>query len=165
MRDIQPEDAPELLQLMLVLDQETTFMMYEEGERKPDMNRINQLIQAAVEGDHFLYVAENNKTIVGFISAQRGEPKRIRHTAYIVVGIRKAFWGQGLGTRFFEALDEWAKENGVTRLELTVMCHNKTAFALYQKCGFLVEGTKKNSMYVNGAYVDEYYLSKLLDTN
>lgn len=37
----------------------------------------------------------HGQEIVGFLSAERGVPNRIRHTAYIVVGIRKAFQGIG----------------------------------------------------------------------
>jgi RimJ/RimL family protein N-acetyltransferase len=33
---------------------------------------------------------------------------------------------------------------------------------LYEKSGFVVEGIKKNAMFVDGEYVDEYYMAKLL---
>ena len=74
-----------------------------------------------------LLVAENYKEIIGFISAQRGQPNRIKHTAYIVVGVRKAFQGKGIGSEFFKRLDLWSRQNSITRLELMVMCHNKIA--------------------------------------
>ncbi len=70
--------------------------------------------------------------------------------------------GRGSEPHFFKQLDKWANEKGVTRLELTVMCINDAARHLYEKNGFVVEGTKKNSMVVDGTYVDEYYMAKLL---
>lgn len=42
------------------------------------------------------------------------------------------------------------------------MCHNEAALHLYEKNGFQREGIKKNSMVVNGQFVDEYYMAKLL---
>ncbi|MEO2582607.1 GNAT family N-acetyltransferase, partial [Clostridium tertium] len=104
---------------------------------------------------------DDTENIIGFLSAQRGVPKRIRHTAYIVVGIREAFRGIGIGKKLFSELDIWAKENDITRLELTVVCRNNVAKHLYEQNGFKVEGIKKNSMIVDGKYVDEYYMAKL----
>jgi len=115
-----------------------------------------------LEGKNLLLVAEYGGEIVGFISAQRGSLNRVKHTAYIVVGIRREFQGKGIGKEFFKRLGIWAKDKGVTRLELTVMCPNTIAKNLYEKNGFVVEGIKKNSMIVDGEYVDEFYMAKLL---
>jgi RimJ/RimL family protein N-acetyltransferase len=41
------------------------------------------------------------------------------------------------------------------------MYPNTSAKHLYEKNGFNVEGIKKNSMIVDGKYVDEYYMAKL----
>jgi len=60
------------------------------------------------------------------------------------------------------ALEEWAQFNGYHRLELTVMESNVAAKKLYSKCGFVEEGVKRDSMKINGAYVNEFYMSKLL---
>ena len=61
-----------------------------------------------------------------------------------------------------QALESWAMENNCHRLELTVMSHNERAVALYTKCGFEREGVKRDSLFVNGKYVNEYYMSKLI---
>jgi RimJ/RimL family protein N-acetyltransferase len=56
----------------------------------------------------------------------------------------------------------WAHRHRVHRLELTVMAHNAAAVALYEKAGFVIEGTRRHSMLIDGSYVDEYYMAKLL---
>jgi RimJ/RimL family protein N-acetyltransferase len=48
-------------------------------------------------------------------------------------------------------------------MELTVMAHNRSAVSPYQKFGFVVQGTRRDSMLVEGNYVDEYYMARLLD--
>ena len=58
-------------------------------------------------------------------------------------------------------LEAWADEHEITRLELTVMAHNERAQRLYLSRGFEIEGTKRNSMRVDGAYVDELYMAKV----
>ena len=161
-REIEYSDADALWQMQFQLDKETSYMMYEPNERVRNDKLINNLIKNAVEGKALLLVAEDEKQIVGFLSAQRGGPNRIKHTAYIVVGIRKAYRGQGIGSEFFKRLDSWARTKNITRLELTVMCTNHIAKKLYEKNGFVIEGTKKNSMLVDGEYVDEFYMAKLL---
>ncbi len=42
------------------------------------------------------------------------------------------------------------------------MTYNTAGIALYKKMGFEIEGTKRNSLFIDGKYVDEYYMSKLL---
>lgn len=157
----QLEDANNFLNMSLSLDKETKFMLLEPDERPNDINRIQGMIQQSVNGYNFLLVAKEEGNIIGFLSAQRSLPKRIRHVAYIVVGIRETYRGQGIGTKFFSELDLWAKENSITRLELTVMCPNTIAKHLYEKNGFEIEGVKKKSMLVDGDYVDEFYMAKL----
>lgn len=92
-----------------------------------------------------------------------GEFRRNKHSVYVVIGILAAFTGRGIGTLLFQAMEGWARAKHIHRLELTVMVHNHAALALYQKMGFKIEGTKRDSLLVDGAYVDEYYMAKLLD--
>jgi RimJ/RimL family protein N-acetyltransferase len=43
------------------------------------------------------------------------------------------------------------------------MAHNERGIALYKKCGFEIEGMKKKSLYIDGEWIDEYYMGKILD--
>lgn len=164
-RPAQAEDAEPFFSMMCFLDGETPFMMYEPDERgkTTDAAGLRERIDAAVSmGDLLLIAEESDKSIVGYIWAERGRMKRILHTAYIVVGIRKAYQHQGIGTRFFRDLDTWARKNGVLRLELTVECANTPARRLYEKNGFVVEGKRMKSMKLGDELVDEFYMAKLL---
>lgn len=161
-REIKLSDAAAFWQMQFELDKDTNYMMYEPNERTKNLSLINSLIQNSLDGNDLLLVAEEDKDIIGYLSAQRGVPNRIKHTAYIVVGIRKAFQGKGIGSELFKRLDLWAMKNAITRLELTVMCPNEMAKHLYEKNDFVIEGIKKNSMLVNGEYIDEFYMAKLL---
>lgn len=70
---------------------------------------------------------------------------------------------QEIGSKFFNMLDEWAGKNWIVRLELIFECVNTGAKHLYEKNGFTVEGVRPKSMKVNGRFVDEYYMGKILD--
>ena len=58
-------------------------------------------------------------------------------------------------------LFDWSKENRITRIELTVRRSNILAISLYTKMGFIEEGIKRNSLYINSKYEDELYMAKI----
>ena len=151
-------DAKAFYNCLKIIDSETDFMMFEPDERVWNEEKIVKNLKD--ENNLFLGAIEDEK-IVGFLSAQRGAFRRIRHTAYVIIGIQKNYCNRKIGTKLFEMLDDWAIKNGIIRLELTVECENKLAIKLYEKMGFSIEGTKKKTMYVNGKYVDEYMMSKI----
>ena len=163
-RPIQVEDTESFFSMMCFLDDETSFMMYEPGEREKttDAMELRKKIDNAISRGDFLLIAEERDNIVGYIWAERGRFNRILHTAYIVVGIREAYRYQGIGTTFFKKLDEWARKNNIVRLELTVECANTAAKHLYEKNGFVVEGRRMKSMKIGDEFVDELYMAKLL---
>lgn len=164
-RKLTADDVENFWDLLNALDLETNYMMYEPKERAQctDIQKWKvDIYNNAVNGRDFLLIALEGNEMIGYIRAERGKFNRISHTAYIVTGILKEYRGKGVGTVFFQHLDKWAKENGILRLELTVECHNKAAKRLYEKSGFEVEGVRKKSMFVEGTFVDEYYMAKIL---
>ena len=161
-RQVEISDAEEFLNLQLELDKETKFMLLEPGEREKDANRTKVMIESILKANDFLFVAEIAGELIGFITASRGNANRIKHRAYVVMGIKKEFHGRGVGTELLYELERWAARCGIRRLELTVMVHNVKAISLYEKFGFVIEGVKKDSMCIDGEYVDEYYMGKIL---
>ena len=161
-RTVIPEDSELLVKMLKQLDTETSFMMYEPGERTATADDMKHRIEQWERSGSLFLLLEDEGELAGFISALRGEPRRIRHSAYLVVGILKDYRGKGYGSMLFRKMEQWARENGITRLELTVMTENEQARHLYEKMGFIMEGKKERSMIVDGRAVDEYYMGKLL---
>ena len=71
-RKIQIEDAANYLDMLLNLDKETKFMMFEPGERPTDINIVKNIIEKSVNGDDLILVATDEENIVGFLSLERG---------------------------------------------------------------------------------------------
>ncbi|MBW6411353.1 GNAT family N-acetyltransferase [Clostridium weizhouense] len=156
------EDWEKYLQMLKQLDTETKNMMFEPGERRTNVEQIKGRI-ATMNGENgIIFLIEDENKIGGFLAAQRGIPNRIRHSAYIVIGMLKEYRGKKFGTKLFEEVEKWALENHITRLELTVVKNNKAAIKLYEKSGFKIEGLKEKSMIIDGNYVDEYYMGKII---
>ena len=161
-RKIETKDSEKFLNMLKQLDNETTNMMWEPGERKTTIDEMDSDINNICNSKSLRLVAEDKGHIIGFLSSERGFAKRISHRAYIVIGVLREYRGKKIGAKLFEKLEKWALENNVTRLELTVMEHNEVAIKLYEKMGFRREGFKKNSLIVDGKYVAEYYMGKII---
>lgn len=163
-RPITLDDAANFLALCQRLDRETRFMLLEPDERQLTVAEQRARIQTILpRANHTILVAEHAGQLVGYVLLQGGDFRRNCHTAHLVIGILQAFTGQGLGARLLAEAEQWARQRAIHRLELTVMTHNTRAVSLYQKCGFVIEGTRRHALMVDGAYVDEYYMGKLLE--
>ncbi len=164
-RQIRMADAKSFLALCLNLDHETKFMMLEPGER--DMSRRDQkkqIEQILKSRNSNLFVAVRESEMVGYIMGLGGEYQRNFHKMHIITGILKDYSGQGLGKRLFKELETWAERNRITRLEMTVMTHNQNAIGLYEKMGFVREGEIRNSVRIDGAFVNEFLMAKIIDS-
>jgi RimJ/RimL family protein N-acetyltransferase len=72
----------------------------------------------------------------------------------------KSFWGRGVGADACNALADFAFETlKLRKIWLTAFCNNPAAVALYQKVGFEIEGTLKQHVFVDGVYIDEYFMA------
>ncbi|MFF2907751.1 GNAT family N-acetyltransferase [Paenibacillus sp. NPDC057934] len=166
LRVLHPGDAEELLNLQHRLDQESSFMLLEPDERRTTVDQLVDMLTSVAASDTSVLIgAEAEGSLVGYLSVRGGNVRRNSHSAYIVIGILQEYQGLGIGSGLFREVDTWAAENGIVRLELTVMTHNEKAVALYQKSGYSIEGTKLKSLKVDGQWVDEYYMSKLLSND
>jgi RimJ/RimL family protein N-acetyltransferase len=166
LRKLVPEDAAELLSLQHQLDQESNFMLLEPDERQTSLQQVKEMVESFANADSSILIgAEAEGKLAGYLSARGGSVRRNRHSAYVVVGILKQYQGMGIGNGLFREMDTWAAVNGIVRLELTVMTHNQRALALYTKFGFVIEGTKRKSLHVDGQWVDEYYMGKILGSS
>ena len=88
-------------------------------------------------------------------------PRR-RHAGQIGMAVRDDWHGKGAGTALIAAAvdlaDKWLN---LMRLELDVYTDNEPAIRLYQKFGFVIEGTLVNYAYRDGQFVDTYIMARL----
>ena len=163
-REMRQDDAEELLRLQHRLDEETTMMMLEPGERRSDLDDARSHVQETLASTNStIIVAESNGRIVGYVEAEGGRYRRIRHTAHVVIGVLRSHQGRGIGRALLAALRSWAVDHGVSRLELTVRADNEPARRLYERAGFVVEGMRRESLRADGEMIDELAMAHLLE--
>lgn len=162
-RRVRLEDAEQLCHLIQQVENDSKYMLFGPGERSVTSEQLQSRI-LAMDGDNgsTILVAESDDMLVGYLMAIGGSSNRTKHTVYLVVGILTGYRGQGIGTELFETIEQWANRHTIQRMELTVAKPNEAGIRLYKKMNFTIEGTKRKSLYIDGNYIDEYYMSKLL---
>nr|WP_275577712.1 GNAT family N-acetyltransferase [Virgibacillus halotolerans] len=163
-REIMASDAEKFAKLTPQVEASSEYMLWEAGERNVQVEQQLKMIKRIEQKENstILVAEKDNNKLVGFLMAVGGNAKRNKHSAYIVIGILKDYRGKGIGTNLFEGLEQWAFNHNIHRLELTVVTRNKAGLSLYKKMGFEIEGTKRHSLFIDGEFVDEYDMSKLL---
>lgn len=88
-------------------------------------------------------------------------PRR-RHVGQIGMAVRDNWQGKGAGSTLMQAAvdlaDRWLN---LSRIELEVYTDNEPAIHLYQKFGFVTEGTHHRFAYRDGQFVDVYAMARL----
>lgn len=162
-REVKIEDADILINLIKNVEAHSNFMLMEPEERKTTPRQMQKQIEDLASRDNStIFVAEKEGVLAGYQIVIGGTAKRVKHSAYIVIGISDQNRGQGIGTALFQRTEQWAKSRHISRLELTVVTENKAGVALYKNSGFEIEGIKRNSLLIEGTFFDEYYMAKLL---
>jgi RimJ/RimL family protein N-acetyltransferase len=162
-REIKPDDAVCFINLIKKVESESKFMLLEPGERKIVEEEQKKRIEVMKKSyNSTIFIAEEDKRLIGYLIAIGGNANRNKHSVYLVIGVLAEYRGRGIGTKLFEQLEKWTKVHYIHRLELTVVTENQAGLQLYKKMGFEIEGTKRQSLYIDGKFVDEYYMSKLV---
>ena len=111
----------------------------------------------------FLLVACVDGEVVGNLGLETHPNRpRMRHAGSIGMAVRDDWQGRGVGTALLRAAldlaDNWLN---LSRVELTVYTDNAAGIALYEKCGFEMEGTHRRYAFREGAYADAYSMARI----
>jgi GNAT superfamily N-acetyltransferase len=88
------------------------------------------------------YVAEDGDRWVGIATGLGDEPDAPGATL-VGMFVEPAARGRGVGRTLVEAVADWARSVGATRLHLWVTSTNDAALGLYRRAGFAPTGKKK----------------------
>ena len=116
------------------------------------VEKEREYLKSFTDSDKQLYlVAEENNEIVGTAVFSGLSKARLSHRAEISISVKKAMWGNHIGTRFMERIIDFAKNTAHTEIiSLEVRSDNERAISLYRRFGFEKIGTFDGYMKVNG---------------
>jgi putative acetyltransferase len=110
-----------------------------------------------------MLVAEEAGQLVGELSVRAVSSRRaVRHVATLGMSVKHSHRRKGVGKALLDAALEWAPTAGIKRIELYVYARNAPAIALYEACGFHVEGTRRGFIKEGDAYLDDVVMGRLL---
>lgn len=151
------------LKEVMVSAENSGFMLFGPGERKLSTAGVEMFAEhVAKQPDSELLLAVIDDSVAGYLMVRGDSSERTKHRAYIAMGVHEAYRGEGVGRTLLTEVEKWAQEKGISRLELTVLAGNSIAIHLYEKLGYEREGIKRQSLKINDAYEDEFFMSKIL---
>ena len=125
-------------------------------------DEIKQKLANPPAGVHRLVaVVKDSQKVVGIIGLHTHQGRRA-HVGAIGMSVHDDYQNQGVGSKLMAAVMDLA-ENwlNLKRLELTVYTDNSKAIHLYEKYGFVIEGTLRQWALRDGAYIDAYTMARL----
>jgi ribosomal protein S18 acetylase RimI-like enzyme len=108
------------------------------------------------------FVALSHETVVGWCDALGYSRVTMKHVYHFGMGLLPAFRHQGIGKRLLQTAMDDAIKKGGTRLELRVYEANLNAKRLYESLGFVTEGMERNSVKIDGVYLNSYVMAKII---
>ena len=165
-REAEPKDAAELVTFLNCVSLETDFTSLDgDGILSTSEEMEIFLDKQASSDNQITLLAFLNDKIAGIVNITADQRKRVRHIGDLFIVIGKRYWNNGLGNLLLEEVIEWAQASGILRrLQLTVQTRNQAAVHLYQKHGFIIEGSQERGAYIEeGKFIDVYLMGKLID--
>jgi RimJ/RimL family protein N-acetyltransferase len=154
-RPAEPRDADALVELGRAVGREpggwliTTTDFRSAGDERRYLKALRRYPHAAV----FVVEADDGE-IVARLSIARDQHPASAHVADLGLMVAAGWRRRGIGRALLVEAVEWARERGVSKLELHVFPHNDAAIALYEQFGFEREGYRKRHYRRPDGYVD-----------
>lgn len=135
-------DAADLVQYLYDTAADTPFVLRTPEEIRYTVEGEERVLQNVVESPNdCMILCEVDGHIAGNCHLSFNTRIKTRHSCSVAIALRKAYWGNGIGTAMFEAMEKLARQReGVLHMELEFIEGNARARGLYEKAGFRIVG-------------------------
>jgi RimJ/RimL family protein N-acetyltransferase len=159
-REAAAQDARAILDYIETISGESDFLSFGPGEFELSEAEEAEVLRRDRQADNQLYILGlMDNTIVASLSFAAGRRPRVRHSGEFSMSVRKPYWGLGIGSAMLDTLLAWARDTQVVRkVNLRVRTDNERAIRLYERKGFVREGTIRKEMLLDGNYYDHHWM-------
>lgn len=128
------------------------------------LSGMDEKLKSWVEDPHtVVFIICNKKTneAIGITTFVRVDWVGRAAIYYIAISEEKN-WSKGYGSEVTQLMINYAFESlNLNRIQLHVYVKNERAIHVYERCGFVIEGTLREAMYRAGNYHDFYVMGIL----
>jgi RimJ/RimL family protein N-acetyltransferase len=158
MRPGRPTDGRALARLFADVRREGRWLITTPGSvsQPSEAFWISELIRA---DEHLVLVAEADGEVIGnvLVSVDRGVATE--HIGVLSITIADGWRDVGIGTQLVAAAQRWARDRRLRKVTLGVFPTNERAIAVYEKCGFVREGLRRQQYRSGNEFRDEVLMA------
>jgi len=160
----EPVDAMEIVAYINRVSAESDNLTFGAGEFGMSVAEETEYI-AGLEGGKFNFMLKGivDGRIVSTCNVVRPKRPRVSHTGVFALSVARSHWGLGIGKRMCEAMLDWARKVGVTKVNLEVRADHAVAIRLYESLGFRHEGLITQALKIGARYFDNRSMGIGLD--
>lgn len=166
LRNPRDDDAEGMLEHVKAIVGETAFLLREPEEYDGYTPEDEKKLLAGkndAENEVMMACLVDGR-IAGTCEIAFKDKMKTRHRAEVALAVRRAFWGQGIGTRMLHEMIRMAEEReGALQIELEFIEGNARARSLYEKLGFRIAGVQPHAIRLkDGTLLNTYLMIKEL---
>ncbi|MFJ8089119.1 GNAT family N-acetyltransferase [Lysinibacillus sp. NPDC095746] len=122
---------------------------------------VDHVILGTHAGKSYIMVEKGKESPIGIVSLINIDYKNRNAECIIDIG-EKEYWGKGYGSEGLKLLLDYAfYEMNLHRVYLKVFSFNDKAISLYNKIGFIQEGSSRQSLFRDGTWYDIVHMGIL----
>ena len=163
-REAAAKDACAVLDYVERISGESDFLTFGPGEFELSEPEEEAVLRRYRESDNQLYILGLiDETVVSTLIFSAGRRPRVRHSGEFSISVRKQNWGLSIGSLMLDTLIDWAKDTQIVKkINLRVRTDNQRAIMLYERKGFVKEGTIHKEVFLDGVYYDHHWMGLAL---
>lgn len=134
-------------------------------DREQPLSKLKEKIVSALNSPSEIYLCVFDEgKIIGQLHLKALSPAHpwIKHIAEFGMMVSADYWGQGIGSKLLEVMENFAKKIGISKIEAKVRIANERGLSLYKKSGYEIEGIRKKAAFINDQFEDEFFIAKFL---
>jgi RimJ/RimL family protein N-acetyltransferase len=154
-------DAADLVQYLHDTAADTPFVLRTPEEIRYTVEGEERFLQNVVDSSNdCMILCEVDGHIAGNCHLSFYPQIKRRHACSVAIALRKAYWGNGIGTAMFEAMESLARQReGILQMELEFIEGNERGRGLYEKMGFRIYAEHPDAIRLkDGTMLKEYQM-------
>ncbi|WP_349410648.1 GNAT family N-acetyltransferase [Pseudalkalibacillus sp. SCS-8] len=160
---IRPADIRDAEQIISAAESIVSTRSFIQKEETRSLEEEKAFITDMKLSNNMYSVVEAEGKIVGIARVMRGELEMKRHCGVFRTWVTEDAQGKGIGTKIMAYTLDWGRKENLHKIWLTVFSNNPIASKLYERYGFVYEGTQKDQLCIKGEFEDEIYMAYFFD--